>query len=266
MSGESVSVMNAERECALPGISGKVAVITGGASGIGKAIAWRLSRLGARVAVIDISSELGDRLVDEVRAEGAEALFCRGNVTEQGEMAECMGRIASCFGEINILVNNAGITTTIPFDELGLEEWTRIIDINLTGTFVCTKAAAQFLRKQESASIIMISSGSSITGSGGSIAYASSKGGINSMVRALARELASSRIRVNGVAPRAIRGSLLNNLYSEGALQEMIHAIPLRRLGTAEDVADTVAFLASDLSSFITGETILVDGGRTYCS
>lgn len=254
-----------EAEYTLPGISGKVAVITGGASGIGKAIALRLSTLGAKVAIIDVASEQGGELVEGLRGKGGEAFFCTGNVAEQNEIEQCMSRIASRFGGIDILVNNAGMTGSIPFDQLGIEEWTMIIRVNLTGAFVCTKIAAQYLRMQESASIVMISSGSSYTGSGGSVAYASSKGGINSMVRALARELAPFNIRVNGVAPRAIRGALLNKLYDDTGLEKMISSIPLKRLGTEEDVANSVAFLASDLSSFMTGETILVDGGRTYC-
>ena len=258
--------MNDEREYTLPGLPGRVAVITGGANGIGKAITRRLSLLGARVAIIDLSSDHGNELVDELCSRGNEAFFCKGNVTEMGEMEECMKNIASHFGRIGILVNNAGITKTIPFDKLSIEEWSKIVNVNLTGTFISTKAAALYLKKEKSASIVMISSGSSFTGSGGSVAYASSKGGINSMVRALARELAPSHIRVNGVAPRAIEGSLLNDLYTKEDLTTMITSIPLRRLGTEQDVADTVAFLASDLSSFITGETILLDGGRTYCS
>ena len=251
--------------CVLPGIAKKTAVVTGGSAGIGREICTYMASLGARIAVIDVNEEKGKETVAAITGVGGEAHFARGDVTVESDMERCMAETAAVFGGIDILVNNAGIAShVIPFEQLTLETWRRILDVNLTGAFVCAKAAFPHLIPRGRGVIVMVSSGSAITGSGASAAYASSKGGLNSFVRALSRELAPKGIRVNGVAPRSIEGELLTKMYSREHIARMAREIPLGRMGTYTDVAHTVAFLSSDLASFISGETLLLDGGRTF--
>ncbi len=247
-----------------PCIEEKIVVVTGGSSGIGRTISLTFGKLGARISVIDIDSEKGIRTIEELREMGKEGIFCRGDVSNEDDMKRCMDDVSEQFGGIDILVNNAAIAQKTSFQELTVEQWKRIIAVNLTGVFICSKAALQHIVKRGGGSIIMISSGSAITGTGGSASYAAAKGGLNSLVRSLSRELAPKKIRVNGVAPRSIKSELLDRIYTKHYLLQMEKEIPLGRMGTYEDIAHVVVFLASDLASFITGETILVDGGRTF--
>jgi 3-oxoacyl-[acyl-carrier protein] reductase len=256
--------MSGFSKSSLPGIEGKVIVVTGGVSGIGRVICEVMAMFGGRIAAIDINEEKEKAAGGSgPKREGA-AFFCRGDVTDEGEIQRCMSEINSHFGGIDILVNNAGIASNSPFEVLTLDIWKRIIEVNLTGAFICTKAALPYLSVRGKGVIIMISSGSSFTGSGASACYAASKGGLNSFVRALSRELGPKGIRVNGVAPRSIESELLNQIYTQEHLAQMRKEIPIGRMGTYEDVAQVAAFLACDLSSFICGETLLVDGGRTF--
>jgi 3-oxoacyl-[acyl-carrier protein] reductase len=255
--------MDKTMNCELPGIEKKVVVVTGGASGIGREICTFLGTLGARIAVIDIIEEKGIEVVQEIASRGGKAFFTRGDVTDDAAIQGCMAEIKAHFDGIDILVNNAGIATLVSFEQMTLEVWKRIIEVNLTGPYICTKAALPYLLVHGGV-IIMISSGSAITGTGASASYAASKGGLNSFVRALSRELAPKGVRVNGVAPRSIESELLTKVYSREYLDQMARDIPVGRMGTYEDIAHVVAFLASNLSSFISGETLLVDGGRTF--
>jgi 3-oxoacyl-[acyl-carrier protein] reductase len=254
-----------KREYRLPGIENKVVVVTGGAMGLGREISMVFGKLGAKVGIIDVSEAEGVKASEEIDADGGEAAFYVGDVSDAEQIRGCMEQIEGRFGGIDTLVSNAGITAKTSFVDLELEAWKRIIEVNRTGTFVCSKAVLPYLQKRGGGVIIMMSSGSAITGTGGSAAYAASKGGINSLVRSLSRELAPEGIRVNGVAPRSINLGTFGTLYTGEEGKELVKMIPLGRLGTADDIAHVVAFLASDLSGFITGETILVDGGRTYC-
>jgi len=257
--------MENSMKCELPGIDNKVLVVTGGASGIGQTICNFMGTIGARIAVIDITEEKGNQAVQAIMGKGGEAYFTLGDVTNEEEIQQCMADISSRFGGIDILVNNAGIASLVPFEQMTLVVWKQIIEVNLTGAYICTKAALPYLTDRgKGGVVIMISSGSAITGSGASASYAASKGGLNSLVRALSRELAPKCIRVNGVAPRSIESELLKKIYTPEYLSQMAQEIPVGRMGTYEDVAHVVAFLASDLASFISGETLLVDGGRTF--
>jgi 3-oxoacyl-[acyl-carrier protein] reductase len=256
--------MKDERQWLLPGLAGKTAVVTGGASGIGKQICRTLGRMEMNIGIIDIDDDKGQKTLDEFVASSLSAVFCSGDVTDEESMERCFARIHSRFGGIDTLVNNAGTSRNIPFEHLELTDWNAVLSVNLKGAFICSKTAVPYMMKQKKGSIIMISSGSALTGSGGSACYAASKGGLNSLVRALSRELAPKGIRVNGVAPRSIEGELLNKVYTAEQLKRMQKKIPIGRMGTYEDVANVVSFLASDLSAFLTGETILLDGGRTF--
>jgi len=257
--------LNNYNKCySLPGIKGKVILVTGGAQGIGKTISLTMARMGAKVAIIDNSEEFGRKTIKEIKDHNQEALFFKGDVCIMSDVESCINNIIEKMGGLHVLINDAGITNNIPFNDLTLDEWKNVINVNLTGTFICSKTAFKHILKSGGGSIIMISSGSSLTGSGGGAHYAASKGGVNSLVRALSRELAPKGIRVNGVAPRYIKTKILSSLYNSEKYTEKVKEIPIGRLGEKEDIANVVAFLASDLSSFITGETILVDGGMTF--
>jgi len=248
----------------LPGLEAKTVVVTGGARGIGRSIVWEFIQQNSQVAIIDVDEERGNELVYALTRQGRRALFLKCDVKSEQNVTSCMAEIAEYFCGIDILINNAGITFTRSFEELTVKDWERVIGINLTGAFICSKSVLRYMVRRGGGSIIMLSSGSAITGSGGSAAYAASKGGINSLIRSLSRELAPKGIRVNGVAPRSIQGELLAQLYTKEHINTLKEKIPLRRLGNESDVARVALFLASELAAFITGEVILVDGGRTY--
>jgi len=256
--------MKDEQQWLLPGLDKKTAVVTGGAGGIGKQICLTLARMGMNIGIIDINADKGRDTLNEFEKASLSAALCQGDVTNKESMERCFEQIYSHFGSLDTLVNNAGTSRNIPFKELELEDWNAVISVNLTGAFICSKTVIPYMMKQNKGSIIMISSGSALTGSGGSACYAASKGGMSSLVRALSRELAPKGIRVNGVAPRSIESDLLKKVYTNKQLKNMEGKIPIGRMGRYEDVAYVVAFLASELSAFLTGETILLDGGRTF--
>ncbi len=249
------------------GLSGKKVVLTGGSRGIGKTIALELSSIGCLVAILDILAEEGRQTADEITGMGGTAYSVHCDVTNEGMVAESFKKARDLMGGIDILVNNAGISSNkISIEELDLDFWKKVIDINLTGSFICSRAVIKYFKSLRKGNIIMISSGSTVTGTGGTAAYAASKAGINSLIRSLSRELAPFGIRANGVAPRYIDSELLKIIYKGKDISELTGKIPLGRLGTHKDVADAVIFLASEMSGYITGEVILLDGGSTFGS
>lgn len=245
-------------------LKGKVALVTGGGRGIGKKIANDLAARGAKVGIIDRKEGRGQQAINEINNQGYTAVFEKGDVSIQPEAQTATEHLVEELGGLDILVNNAGITEKVRFKDLSLQQWENLIRNNLTGYFLSSKAALPYLLKSAEPTIVMISSMSAVTGSGGGAHYAASKGGINSLVRALAFELAPNGIRVNGVAPRTIATKGLSNLYTQEEKEMLIKQIPLGRLGKPEDVSNAVLFLATSLSSFTTGEVITVDGGRTF--
>jgi len=247
-------------------LNNKVTIVTGGAKGIGRSIALKFAKAGSDVVIFDVLKHEAEGAVDHIISLGGRSTFCQLDITKENEINEAVKKILDKYGRVDFLINNAGITSKVSFDELSLYTWQKTLDVNLTGAFLCCKAVIPSMINQKNGRIVFISSGSSITGTGGGAHYASSKGGINSLVRALSRELALCNILVNGVAPRNIKTGTLGNLYSEEQLENFAKRIPLKRLGTPEEVADVVLFLCSSFSTYITGQIILIDGGRTFAS
>ncbi len=244
-----------------------MAIITGARRGMGKADALLLAKEGARVVVSDISLEDCQKVVDEIESQGGEALAFKCDVSNKAVVEKMFAETVKKFGKVDILVNNAGILQYKPFVEITEEDWDKMMAINLKGCFLGAQAAAKEMIKQKSGSIINISSiamGQVGVGFSNIVHYCASKGGIAAMSEALAVELAPYNIRVNTIAPGAIDTPMAQWDKMDKAAQEAsLTRVLLRRIGKPEEIADLVLFLASDKSSYITGATIVIDGGYT---
>jgi 3-oxoacyl-[acyl-carrier protein] reductase len=239
-----------------------VAIVTGGARGIGNAIVQVFLREGAKVAIVDIEDPKKLEAVKEDLEKtrgGVIAISC--DITKSSEVKKMIEQVRKAFGRIDILVNNAGIIRRGTIETVTEEDWDRVIQVNLTGTFNCCKAVVETMKSQRYGKIVNISS---IAGKMGDITsapgYGPSKAGMDALTKTLARQLAQYGINVNGVAPHAIETEM-SAQWSQERTKEIIASIPLGRLGKPEDVANAVLFLASDEASFITGEILDVNGG-----
>ncbi|MEF3310004.1 SDR family NAD(P)-dependent oxidoreductase [Paenibacillus sp. GYB004] len=242
---------------------GKVAVVTGGQRGIGKAITAAYLAAGASVAVIHNDEQ--PHQPSQFGPVGAEERFFElyGDVSQSGRMNDIFGQIGERWGRIDILVNCAGITERLPLTALNESSWERMMAVNLKGQYLCVKETVPLMLKAGGGSIINISSIRARLGFASDSCYIAAKGGIESFTRALAVELAGDRIRVNCIAPGAIETDFNRERLQEPAIREStLQSIPLGRIGGPDDVAGAALFLASDLSAFITGVTIPVDGGQ----
>jgi len=243
----------------------KVAIITGARRGMGKSHALRLAKAGAKVVVSDISEEECQKVVDEIKKNRGEAMAVKCDVTKKGEVENMVKQAIGKWGRIDILVNNAGICQFKPFLEITEEEWDRTININLKGYFLCAQAAAKEMVKQKSGVIVNIASvamGQQGVGMPNIVHYCASKGGIVGMTEALAVELAPFNIRVNAISPGAIETPMVDLLKTDPKTMEGVLArIPLHRMGKPEEVSNLVLFLVSDDSSYMTGSTVVIDGG-----
>jgi 3-oxoacyl-[acyl-carrier protein] reductase len=245
---------------ALP--EGTVALITGSRRGLGKAIAMRLAQQGADIVINDIAvaKDEAEATADEIRALGRKALVLPADVCVSEEVNAMIDAVMAEFGRLDILINNAGITRDSLLMRMSDEQWDSVLDINLKGTFICTRAAVKPMLKQRSGRIVNLASVVGQMGNIGQANYAASKGGVIAFTKAVAKEVASRGILVNAVAPGFIVSAMTDKLEDE-ARNRLISMIPLARLGTAEDVADVVYFLVSPASSYLTGHVINVDGG-----
>jgi 3-oxoacyl-[acyl-carrier protein] reductase len=242
-------------------LKGKVAVITGGARGIGAAIVRRLSLEGADIVINDIAAgESGDQLIAEIKAAGGKAVFIAADISKAAEAKRLIEEAIAAMGKIDILVNNAGITRDNLIMRMSEEEWDSVIAVNLKGTFNCLQAATRPMLKQRSGAIVNLASVVGVAGNPGQANYSASKAGVIGLTKTAAKELASRGIRVNAVAPGFIETDMTKKLPEEytGKLKEVI---PLGIFGTPENVADVVAFLAGDDAAYVTGEVIKIDGG-----
>lgn len=242
-------------------LEGKAALVTGASRGIGREIALELARQGANVAVNFSGSEAkANEVVDEIKALGREAFAVKCNVSNSEEVAEMIKGTIDSFGKLDILVNNAGITKDNLLMRLKEEEWDDVININLKGVFLCTKAVTRQMMKQRVGRIINIASIVGVSGNPGQANYVAAKAGVIGLTKTTAKELASRNITVNAIAPGFITTDMTDKL-PEDVKAEMLKQIPLARLGEPKDIAKITAFLASDDSSYITGQTLHIDGG-----
>lgn len=238
-----------------------VTLVTGARRGIGRVIALRLARCGP-VALNDIAEgkdEL-EGVAEEVRGIGRRALVAPGDVTEADQVEAVVKESVEEFGRLDVLVNNAGITRDGLLVRMTEEQWRSVLEVNLTGAFLCSRSAAKVMLRQRSGCIINMASVVGLMGNAGQANYAASKAGLIGLTKSMARELAPRGITVNAIAPGFIASPMTDKL-GEQARDKLSSLIPLGRLGTAEDVADAVAFLASDAASYITGQVLKVDGG-----
>jgi NAD(P)-dependent dehydrogenase (short-subunit alcohol dehydrogenase family) len=240
----------------------KVAVVTGARRGIGRAIALEMAKEGAKVVVSDIELKECEAVCEEIRKLGSEAIAVKCDVTKKGEVDEMMEKAVHKFGRLDIMANNAGVYVAKPLGQTTEHDWDFVVGINLKGVFLCSSAAAKHMMKQGSGKIISTASIAGKVGFADSSAYCASKGGIISMTKELAMELAPHHINVNAVAPGVIETNMTKDMMDdEKTKQGLLAGIPLKRVGKPEDIARAVVFLASEDADYVTGHTLVVDGG-----
>jgi len=252
---------------------GQKALVTGASSGIGRAIALSLGDAGADVLVNYVSGE--DKalaLVDEIRSKGARAMAVRADVADEGQVRQMFRQMIDEFGTIDLLVNNAGLQQDAPFHELTLAQWNKVIGVNLTGQFLCSREAVrEFMRRGvqpdvscSAGKIICISSVHEVIPWAGHVNYAASKGGVMLMMKSLAQEVAPYRIRVNSICPGAIRTPINMQAWdTPAAYSELMKLIPYKRIGEPEEIGRATVWLASDYADYVHGISLFVDGGMT---
>jgi len=242
-------------------LKNRVAIVTGAARGIGKAIALTFVRDGVKVALVDVDQKQLEALKNEIEKRKGESINISCDITKSSEVNGMVDQVYKTFGRVDILVNNAGIIRRGTIETVTEEDWDRVIEVNLKGTFNCCKAVVEIMKKQSYGKIVNVSS---IAGKMGDITsapgYGPSKAGVDALTKTLARQLAPYGINVNAVSPHAIETEM-SAQWSEERRKEIIASIPLGRLGKPEDVAEAVLFLVSEEASFITGEILDVNGG-----
>lgn len=254
-------------------LKGQKALVTGANSGIGKATAIALGKAGADVMVNFVKNEdKADEVVQTIQRSGSRASAHRADVSNEDQVKEMFRRMSQEFGTIDILVNNAGLQQDAPFEEMSMDKWKLVIDVNLTGQFLCAREAVKEFKRRgvveniscAAGKIICMSSVHEVIPWAGHVNYAASKGGVRLMMKSIAQEVAPYRIRVNSIAPGAIRTPINTDAWSTPeAYEELMELIPYKRIGEPDDVARAVVWLASDYSDYVNGTTLFVDGGMT---
>ena len=241
-------------------LSDKVAIVTGASRGIGRAIALALAAQGAKVVASARNAETLTQLVEEIKAEGGDALAVVGDVALEDDANNLVKQAVEAYGQVDVFVNNAGITRDGLLLRMKNDDWDAVLDTNLKGAFLCTRAVAKVMSKQRSGRIINISSVVGEMGNAGQANYCASKAGLLGLTKSVARELARRNVTVNAITPGFITTEMTEDM-TEKAQEAMTEQIPLGRPGSAADVANAVIFLASDQSAYITGQVLGVNGG-----
>jgi 3-oxoacyl-[acyl-carrier protein] reductase len=238
----------------------KVAFVTGSAQGIGKSVAVALAKAGANIVVSDINLELAAQTAKEIEALGVKTLALKTNVADAADVERSVEEIGKVFGRIDILVNNAGIAKDGLLIRMKKEDWDAVLAVNLTGVFNCTKAVSALMMKQRYGKIVSIASIVGQMGNAGQVNYAASKGGVIAFTKTVAKELASRNVTANAIAPGFIQTAMTDKLPGD-VKKKMMEQIPLGKLGTPEDIASAVLFLAGPDADYITGQVLAVNGG-----
>ncbi|MDY7044573.1 MULTISPECIES: SDR family NAD(P)-dependent oxidoreductase [unclassified Virgibacillus] len=246
-------------------LENKVAIITGGGTGIGKKTALLFANEGAKLVITDINEESGRKTVDEIKALGSEGIFIKHDVSNEEDWKQVINETINHFSTIDVLFNNAGIYIIKPLVETELEEWNRLMSINVTGVFLGMKHAVPVMAKQKSGSVINASSVAGLNGAPGHVLYGASKGAVRIMTKDIAMEYANTGVRVNSIHPGYIETAMANYATEQTghSKEELDKTYPLGRMGKPEEVAKMVLFLASDDASFSTGAEFVIDGGAT---
>ena len=245
-------------------LGGKVAIVTGGASGIGLATARLFAREGSKVAIVGRSEEKGVEAVKGLADEGFETTFHRGDVGREEDAQKVVSEVLDLYGRVDILVNNAGVYRAAPITEMSVEDWDEVMRVNARGTFLMIRAVAPHMIDSGGGSIVNVSSTAGISPYAKGTAYCASKAAVIALTRALALELADKGIRVNAVCPGLTDTPLLRGIAKdEEAYRKFADLVPIRRIASPEEVARVILFLASDLASYVTGAVYVVDGGMT---
>ena len=242
-------------------LKNKIAIVTGASQGIGKIIAFELAKSGANVVCLSRNKEALDIIVNKIVENGGQASSFACDITKSETFIQIVKEIIGNYKKIDILVNNAGVTNDSLLMRMSNQQWDNVININLKGAFNCTKAVLRHMMKNKSGRIINVTSIVGLTGNAGQANYAASKAGLIGMTKSIAKEVASRGITANCIAPGWIETSMTDKL-SEDVKNQFLSQIPIGRIGSAKDVANTAVFLASDEAGYITGQTITVDGGR----
>lgn len=242
-------------------LGGRVALITGGASGIGKASAFALAARGATVVVADRNADGAAEVADALKASCPAAKSVALEVTDHRQVKDVVSRLAAEMGAIDILVHSAGVGMERKFLETSLEEWSRLVDINLNGTFYVAQATAAVMARNGYGRIVLISSVAGLRGGTGRAAYGATKGGIIALGKVMAVELGPLGVTTNIIAPGAIETELVKRMHDQETRRAYLRGIPLGRYGTPDEVADTIAFLSSDASAYLNGVVLGIDGG-----
>lgn len=237
----------------------KVAIITGGASGIGAAAAELFISEGAKVVLVDLNEEKGNAFEESLKSKGAEALFIKANITSEEEVANIFAQTIEAFGKVDVVFNNAGIGRVNPSHTLEYSEWRNTVNVDLDGVFLVAREAIREMLKTGGGTIVNTASMFGLVGSPGSAAYNAAKGGVINLTRSLALEYAEQNIRVNSLCP----GFIDTPIIPAESKQALVDMTPMKRLGQSEEIAKAVLFLASDDSSFMTGNSLVIDGGYT---